>query len=194
MKTVRYTLAVLAVFALAACFPPTTSRPVGSTVGFKTDPSLEGLWQTQRDADGRVLYYHLLDTKNGTMFAVLVPNHGGDSNEVMLRLKVARFGNFGFLNVRWMMDSKHELPGQSPGYIPVLYRFDAKDKLEIFIPDDGATSAAIDAHKIAGTLDNGTTDHSTLITADGPALDKFFRSPAGLALYKKPFAVLTRMN
>jgi hypothetical protein len=194
MKIVRHTLAVLAVFALAACLPPTTSHPVGSTVGFKTDPSLEGLWQTGPDSDGRVLYYHLLDTKNGTMFAVLVPNRAGDANVVMLSLKTARFGSFGFLNVRWMLDPKHELPGQSPGTIPVLYRFDGKDKLEIFIPDEGATDAAIDAHKIAGIKDNGTTDHTTLIAANGPALDQFFRSPAGLALYKKPFAVLTRMK
>lgn len=194
MIAIRHTLAALAVLALAACFPPTTSRPVGSTVGFKSDPSLEGLWQTQPDSDGRFLYYHILNTKDGTMFAVVVPNRGGDVNVAMCSLKTARFGSFGFLNVRWMLDPKHELPGQSPGTIPVLYRFDAKDKLEIFIPDEGATDAAIDAHKIAGTKDNGTTDHTTLITADGPALDKFFRSPAGLALYKKPFAVLTRMK
>ena len=196
MKAIRYTLAALAVLALAACYPPSTSRPIGSTVGFKNDPSLEGLWQTQPDSDGhKFLYYHLLNTKNGTMFAVVVPDRGGDFTTAILKLTTVRFGNFGFLNARFMMDPQHELPDQSPGTIPVLYRFDAKDKSEIYIPDEGATDDAIRARKIAGTLDNGlSAKHTSLITADGPTLDKFFRSPAGLALYKKPFAVLTRVK
>jgi hypothetical protein len=128
------------------------------------------------------------------MFAVIVPDRGDDFNVAILKLTTVRFGNFGFLNVRWMMDPKHELPDQPPGTIPVLYRFDAKGELVIYVPDEHATDDAIRAHKIAGTLDSGGTDHTTLVTADGASLDRFFRSPAGLALYQKPFAVLTRVK
>lgn len=195
MKTIGHTLAALAVLVLAACFPRTTSRPVGTTIGFKSDPALEGLWQTQPDPDShKFLYYHLLNKKDGTMFAVVVPDRGGDFDVAILKLTTVRLGNFGYLNARWMMDPKHELPDQSPGTIPVLYRFGAKGELEIYIPDEGATDDAIRAHKIAGKVDSSGTDHTAFITADGPALDKFFRSAAGRALYKKPFAVLTRVK
>ena len=195
MKTIRHIFAALAVLALGACFPPTTSKPVGTTVGFKTDPALEGLWRTQPDPDSRkFLYYHLLNTKDGTMFAVIVPSRGGDFDMAVLKLTTVGFGDFGYLNARWMMDPKHEVPDQSPGTIPVLYRFGAKGELEIYIPDEGATDAAIQAHRIAGKVDNGGADHTALVTADGPALDRFFRSATGRALYKKPFAVLTRVK
>jgi hypothetical protein len=193
MKAIGHTLAALTALALAACYAPTTSRPVGTTVGFKVDPALIGLWQAAPEPGSHdFYYYHLLETKDGAMFAVLVPDRGKSGDVMMFKLKTARFGNFGFLNVRVMKDPENEAPDQPPGTVPVLYRFAAKDKLEIFIADEDATKNAIRAHKIAGTKTGDSDD--AVITADGPALDKFFRSRAGLALFQKPFAVLTRVK
>ncbi len=47
--------------------------------------------------------------------------------------------------------------------------------------------------KIKGTIGKGQFGDVT-ITADGPALDTFFQSPAGLALYKKPFGLMKQIN
>ena len=195
MKTIRITLAALAALALAACYPPTTSKPVGTTVGFKSDPSLVGLWRADPEP-GRheFYYYHLLDNKDGAMFAVLVPSGDGKAGDVMMfKFKIARFGNVGFLNVRAMMDPEHESPDQPPGTVPVLYRFGANGKLQIFLADEDATKDAIRSHKIAGTVGTAGTDDA-VVTADGTALDKFFRARAGLALFKEPFATLTRVK
>ena len=194
MKAIRITLAALAALALAACYPPTTSKPVGTTVGFKSDPALVGLWRAEPDPDNnRSYYYHLLSGKNGEMFAVLVPDGGAISDVMMFKLKAARFGNVGLLNIRAMMDPEHEAPDQPPGTVPVLYRFDAKGKLQIFLLDEDATKEAIRGHKIAGTVGTAGTDDA-VITADGVALDTFFRSRTGLALFKKPFAILSRVR
>lgn len=194
MKAIRVTLAALALLALAACYPPTTITPVGTTVGFKSDPALVGLWRSERDPDNnRSYYYHLLDGKNGEMFAVLVPDGGEIRDVAMFKFKVARFGDVGFLNVRTMVDPEHETPDQPKGTLPILYRFVAKGRLEISGPNEDATKDAIHAHEIAGT-DGASGSGDAVITADGAALDKFFRSRAGLALFKKPFATLTRVK
>jgi hypothetical protein len=197
MQNIRLLLAALAVLALAACYPPTTSHPIGSTVGFKSDPSLLGLWKARSpDPDNHSFYYyHVLQAKDGAMFAVLVPS-GGDgkaSDVMMFKLKTARFGNLGFLNVRVMMDPEHEAPDQPPGWVPVLYRFEANGTLKIFILEEDATKNAIRTHKIAGTVGNAETDDA-VVTADGATLDNFFRSRTGLALFDKPFVILTKVK
>lgn len=194
MPYLRLLFMAAAMLALAACYPPTTSHPIGTTIGFKSDPSILGVWKAQPDPDNhKSYYYHLLNAKDGAMFAVLVPDQGEASDVIMLRLKAARFGKFGILNVRVMMDPEHDTPDQPPGTLPILYRLEANGTLKIFGLDEDATKVAIAAHKIAGTVANGGSG-DVVITADGATLDKFFRSPAGLALFKKPFAILTRVR
>ena len=194
MKAIRVTLAALAGLALAACYPPTTITPVGTTVGFKSDPMLVGLWRSLPDHDNnRSYYFHFLNGKKGEMFAVLVGDGGEISDVAIYKFKVARFGNVGFLNTRGMMDPEHEAPDQPKGTVPVLYRFEGNSKLKIYMADENATKDAIRAHKIAGTAGAGGTDDA-VITSDGAALDKFFRSRAGLALFKEPFATMTRIK
>jgi hypothetical protein len=196
MQNIRLVLAAVAALALAACYPPTTSHPVGSTVGFKGDPSLVGLWKARStDPDNHTFYYyHLLHAKDGSMLALLVPGNGGEASDVMMfKLKTARFGNFGFLNARAMMDPEHEATDQPPGSVPVLYRFEANGTLKIFILEEDATKNAIRAHKIAGTVGTSETDDA-VITADGATLDNFFRGRTGLALFEKPFAILTKVK
>lgn len=196
MKIIRLLLSAAALVALAACYPPVTTHPVGSTVGFKSDPSLAGLWKARPDADNQgSYYYHLLEEKDGTMFAVLVPDNYGHAKDVMMfKFKTARLGkNFGYLNVRAMMDPEHESPDQPSGTVLVLYRLEANGKLQIFMLDEDKTKDAIRAHKIAGTAGKAGTDDA-VITADSATLDKVFRSPAGLALFEKPFATLTKVK
>jgi hypothetical protein len=179
---------------LAGCYVPTTTHPVGTTVGLKSDSALLGMWKAEPDPDNhRSYYYDLLNAKDGAIFAVLVPDRGDASDVMMFKFSSARMGNFGFLNVRVMTDPAHEATDQPAGTVPALYRFEANGRLKIFLPNEDALKDAIRAHKIAGTADaSGSGD--VVVTAEGAVLDKFFRSPAGLALFKKPFAVLTRVK
>lgn len=195
MTYLRLLLLAAAVLALAACYPATTSHPIGTTVGLKTDPALLGTWKAPDPNNHRTLYYHLLSAKDGSIFAILVPDQGEDSDVSMLKIKAARFGNFGIFNVRLMMDPEHEAPAadQPSGSVPILYRLQPNGTLKIFGLDEDAVKKAIDTHKIAGTTGEGGNG-DTVITADAATLDKFFRSPAGLALFDKLFATLTKVK
>jgi hypothetical protein len=118
------------------------------------------------------------------------PEPDGDWTEIAVT--TARFGSFGFMNVKLVAANGKPMDGQPDGTIPVLYRIDAKGHLILCLPDEDATKAAINAGTIKGTItDSGKGDAT--ITADGATLDKFLTSPAGQKLYSKP-ATYTRVE
>jgi hypothetical protein len=196
VKSIRLALLALAALALAACYPPTTKNPVGTTIGLKNDPLLLGSWKSAPQSGGKeneFFYFHFLPAKDGTMLAVLVP-HGGSASDLMLvKVTTVRLGAAGILNARLVPGPDSDSSQQPPGSIPILYRLDGRGRMLLFMLDEDATKKAIHAGKIAGTTGKADTDDA-VITADGPALDRFFRSPAGLALFKSPFETLTKMK
>ena len=192
MQTIRASLAMLALLVLSACYVPVTLHPLGSTTGLKTDPAILGSWKGKGDDDEhKTGFYHFLTQSDGTVIALLVPGKGKATDVLIAKMTMTRLGKNGFLNVRLMDNMKTETKDQPAGTVPVLYRIDAKGTLSLYMLDETLTKDAIKAHKIAGT-DGQTTTGDAAITADGPALDKFFASPAGVALFAKPFAVLHR--
>jgi hypothetical protein len=195
MRSIRSSLAILAVLALAACYPPTTDHPIGTTTGLKPDPLLEGTWKaTEPDPkEHKVAYYHFLPDKDGTITAILVPDKGAPSDLLMVRLTTAHLGKSGFMNVRLLDGIKTEAKDQPSGTLPILYLFDGPNTLRFTMLDEDRVKDAIKAHKVAGGP-SPYDKNDIVITADGPALDKFFQSAAGLALFTKTFAVLHRLN
>jgi len=195
VKAIRLALLALAALALAGCYPPTTKHPVGTTVGLKNDPLLLGTWKAAPQSgakENEFFYFHFLAAKDGIL-AVLVPNGGSASDLLLVKLTTARLGTAGIMNTRLVPGPDADSSEQPPGTIPVLYRLDAQGRLLLFTLDEDATKNAIRAHKISGTgITSGTDD--AVITADAPALDKFFRSPAGLALFTNQIATLTKMK
>jgi hypothetical protein len=81
---------------------------------------------------------------------------------------------------------------QPDGTVPVLYRWDGKH-LVLYLMDEKATKAAINAKRIAGTVESGEFGDAT-ITADQATLDAFMAGREGTALFSSKFAVLTRMD
>ena len=196
MKTFGLILAAAAALALSACFPPTTSHPVGTTIGLKNDPLLAGTWKADPapdEKDGKFFYYHFLPGKDGTILAALAPSNGEPSDLILVRLTTVRVGAVGFMNARLLPGPDGDSSGEPPGTIPVLYRLDAKGRLLLFTPNEDAVKEAIKAGKIAGTTGE-TSSGDAVITADGPALDKFILSPAGRALFSNPIGVLTKLE
>jgi hypothetical protein len=198
VKSIRLAFLALTALALAACFPPTTKHPVGSTIGLKNDPLILGSWKAaprSGDKENEFFYFHFLAGKHGIL-AVLVPNGGAASDLLLVELTTVRLGAVGILNARLVPGPDADTSNSSAdpaGTIPLLYRLDARGRLLLFTLDEDATKDAIRAHKIAGTLGtSGSGD--AVITADAPALDKFFRSPAGLALFKNQFQIMTKMK
>jgi hypothetical protein len=194
MKSIRSSLAILALLALAACYPPTTDHPIGTSAGLKPDPMFEGTWKAGPDPDEhKIGYYHFLPGSDGTITALLVPDKGAPTDVVVVRFTTAHLGKWGFMNVRLLDGMTTESKDQPSGSIPVLYHFDGANTLSFSMLDEDHLKEAINAHRIAGGP-SPYDKNDIAITADGPALDKFFQSAAGVALFTKPFAVLHKIN
>lgn len=191
-----FVIVLVAAFSLAGCFPPYTTHPVGTTIGFSNDPVLTGTWRaeaTSADDGGKFQYYHFLPATNGSILVVVVPSIGGSSELALARLTTVRVGADHIMNLRLIAGPDSDASGQPPGTVPLLYRLDAKGRLLFFTPDEGAVKDAIKARKIAGKLGKNGTD-AIVITSSGAALDKFFLSSAGLALFSVQQVTLTKLN
>ncbi len=195
MKKFPAALAALALLALAACYPPTTTHPVGSTTGQKPDPVLVGLWKgAPANKDERGAYYHFLPQLDGSTRVVIVQTGDQpDADVILVSMTTTRLGQYRFMNARLVTSEGKPVDASPAGTVPVLYKIDAKGAMTISLMDEKAAKDAITAGKIKGTIEKGEYGDAT-ITADPAALDKFLQSPAGLALFKKPFVILTKME
>ena len=195
MKTLRLALAAFAALTLCACYPPTTSHPVGTTSGLKPDSMLAGLWKGEPPQPGeRGAYFHFLPQADGTMTTLLVQSGDqpdGDWN--LVSLTTARAGTNRFMNARMLSSNGKPEEGSPEGTIPVLYRIDSKGRLTLYLMDEKSTKAAIAAGQIEGSLGEGESGDA-VITAQPAALDKFMASAAARALFVKPFFTLRKLD
>ncbi|MEJ0042665.1 MAG: hypothetical protein WDM81_10810 [Rhizomicrobium sp.] len=191
MKTVHAVLAAVLAFALSACYPPVTTRPVGIPA---PETRIAGLWlATPADKDAHPSYFHFLPQQDGSITVLMADaGHKPDGDWSVVTLTTAKLGANTIFNVRMVEnDGKPETDIQR-GTIPVLYRFDAKGRLSLFLMDEDATKAAIRAGRIAG--DPGKGDGGNAILTGGPALDKYLGSREGMALFSKAFASMRRID
>ena len=80
--------------------------------------------------------------------------------------------------------------GLNGGSVPVLYKVGKHHTLTLYLLDEDKVKAAIQAGKIAGTVEPG--DYGDVkITADAAALDAFMATPEAAKLFKD-FVVLKR--
>jgi hypothetical protein len=195
LKTFRLAVAALALLALAACFPPTTSHPVGTTSGLKLDPVLNGTWKADpASRDERGVFLHFLPKLDGTLTALMVQTGDepdGDWN--LIELTNGKAGANRYMNARLLMSNGKPDEGSPGGTIPLLYRVDAKGRLLLYIMNEDRAKAAIKAGEIKGTIGEGDSGDA-VITADPAALDKFMASPAALSLFVKPFFTLHKID
>jgi hypothetical protein len=192
MKSVHAALAAALVLLLAACYPPSTANPAGTPA---KDARIAGLWlgTTMMDKEPHKSWFHFLPQGDGTITTVMVdadakPGAGWST----IHLTTARLGGATILNARMLQTDGKPEEGEPNGTIPLLYRFDAKGQMLLYLLDDKATKAAIKAGKISGTVGQGD-DGDAIITADPAALDKFLSTKEGLALFGKQFAVLHKV-
>lgn len=181
---------------LLACFPPTTSHPVGTTVGLANDPALVGLWRGKmKNAEDRDVYFHFLPSADGKITVVMV--QGGsqpDGDWTVATITTATLGQNHIMNAQIQFsDGKPDDEDMARGTAPLLYRFDNPNRVTLFFMDEDATKAAIRAHKIAGTVEDGQFGDAT-ITASPRDLDAFMASRKGTALFGERFATLTKME
>ena len=190
MTRFRALLGLLMVFSLGACYPPSTSNPVGKTAGLKPDPALTGLWKGT-SAQGETGYFHFLPQDNGTITVLLIA--GTDKEWMLVTATTATLGPNHLMNARLVSSNGIAETGGPKGTFPVLYQFDGKSGLKLSLLDERKVKAALKAGQLAGTGYKTNLDDA-VITADPATLDRFLQSPAGATLFDKPFFTLKKVE
>ena len=194
----RAALALAAALFVSACFPPTTRTPLGSTVGFKSDPALNGMWRGQnsdKDAPG---FIGFVKNADDTMTAVMVsPGLNNDAGEwETFALKLATLGGKHYMTAHATFAKDKAVKSgddDAIGDIILYYRVQRKT-LALYFADEKKLAAIVKAGKLHGTVSDDTSSPDVALTSDGPELDKFFASPAAAALFVKPAVTMTRVE
>jgi len=191
MTRIKYVLALAATLALTACYPPTTSHPVGTTAGLKPDPVLQGTWKGV-NSDGKPFYMHFLPQSDGTLSAVIVESGPKAEDWNVVTATTTTLGANHYMNARllWTNGKPENAPA---GTVPVLYRMDAKGQLTFSLMDEAAVKAAITAGKIKGTVEKGELGDAT-ITADVKTLDAYFSTPGVTKLFANPMFTVHKVD
>ncbi len=198
MTRFRAAIALCTSLLAAACLPVTTSVPVGSTAGFKPDPSLTGTWiatsADKNDKDSGAAYFHFLPQADGSMTVVMVPYKASDKDAgdwSVYKVQAATLGANHYLNAQEISNNGQAPEDSLSKTFPLLYRTSGDGRVTLYLVDEDAAKAAIQAGKIKGEIEPGEFG-DVHITADAAALDAFFASPQGLALFTKPLLTMRR--
>ncbi len=203
MRLLRAALAIAVTFLAAGCLPVTSKTPVGTTVGLGADEALLGTWigrsEDQEDKDQKdkgVAYLHFVQSKDaGTISAlwVSVAESKGDSGWMSFTVSTAKLGDNRYMNaVQTGEDGKPVDGALKDASFPLLYSFGKHHRLTLYLLDEDKVKEAIQAGKIAGTIESGNFG-DVKITADAAALDAFMAKPEAAKLFKV-FVVLRRVE
>ena len=193
MRPIRIAFALCLALLVAACLPVTSTSPVGSTAGFKSDPTLTGIWKGKpKDADNST-YFVFLPGDDETINTLMFSTEPGDSGWMALTLQTSQLGSLHFISAKIVsQDGKPSDDPASKNTIPMLYSF-SNGKISLYLVDEDAVKAAINTGKLEGTIEPGSCG-DVVITASPEKLDKFMQSADGRALFKEPFAILTKVE
>jgi hypothetical protein len=198
MKTIRFAVLGAAALFVAACLPVTTKNPVGTTAGFKQDESIVGLWKVEpgKDSkDDKQGFLAFLTAEDGNAMTALMIAPGKDAGDWgVYNLKLATLGQNHVMNA-WSVsgNGRPADKDEAKADILLLYRMGKDGKLTLYLLDDDKTGEAVKAGKIKGDVQPGSTG-DVHITADPAALDKFFATKEGAALFVKPLVVMERVK
>ena len=195
MKAIRFAVLGLAALFVAACLPVTSKNPVGTTVGFKPDPALIGLWKGHGEDGDKDGYFAFLRNEQGTGMTALLITPGKDTDEWgTFDLELATLGANHLMNVHeGLKNGKPNDDEMAKENIVMLYRVGGDGKLTLALLDDKATVAAVKQGRIKGEVAPGGSDDVRL-TADPKQLDAFFATKEGATLFREKFVTLTKIK
>jgi hypothetical protein len=187
----RISAAVILAAALSSCLPVTSSSPLGTTVTTKPDPQLTGLWKGKIGSAANA-YLTFYPARDGTMKIILLapPTADDEGGWMIFEARPVALGGNTYLDAR-AVDDGGKPPDPKLTHVPVLYRVNGDGLLAVYLIDEEAARNAVDKRTIAGTIEPGDFGDVTL-TAAPAALDAFFASDAGRALFTKPLGILQR--
>ena len=196
----RFPFLLAAALALSACLPVTTKSPLGSTAGLKADPALYGMWEAKPESDPdhakHIVFLAILPGDDGAATAVFfdLPQPLKSADWAHYAITTTALGPYRYINARAVTTDGHPADdAEAQTTFPLLYRFDASDKLTLYLIDEDAAKAAVNDGKIAGTVARESYG-DVVLTAAPAALDAYFASGAGRALFTKPLLVMRRVK
>jgi hypothetical protein len=177
--------------ATSACLPVTSKSPVGTTVGYRADPQLTGLWKGR--PVGLPGYFAFFPQADGSTKVIWLnlPASRDRGGWIVFNVHTATLGSDLYMDASGIetdggpFDPKLE-------HIPVLYGFGADGSLALSLMDEDAVRHAIEAGRIAGVVETRAFG-DVVLTASPDALDAFLATPAGHALFKR-VAILDRVS
>lgn len=198
MRIAKFVALALAALSLSACV--SLKEPIGTSVGFKNDPALEGLWVGRTDKDKAITYVHVILNDDDTMTAIgVTPRHGDDKAAWgTLEMTTVRLGANRYLNEREISDDggpPKDASNTAGDSASAYYRLDG-DTLTISMLDLDKVAKEVDAGRVAGIVhrdDKSRQVQSVEVTADGAALDAWLAKPDAPKLFE-PFMVLKRVR
>lgn len=198
MKSMHFAVLGIAALFVAGCLPVTTRNPVGTTAGFKQDPSIIGLWKVEPqkdDPDDKQGFIAFLNAEEeDTMTAIMVAPGKDSGDWGTYRLKLAMLGQNHFINAWTVSDNgKPAEKDEAAADILLMYRLGKDGKLTLYLLDEEKTAAAVKAGKIKGDVQPGSAGDVHL-TAEPAALDRFFAGKEGAALFDKPMVTMKKSN
>ena len=190
---VRLAAAVILGAALSACLPVVSSSPLGTTVAGSADGRLTGMWKGKVGTSTNA-YLTVYPPHEGTVKIVLLapPAADDEGSWMIFEARTITLGSNSYLDAR-VVDDGGKPPDAKLAHMPVLYRVTGNGSLVLYLIDEVAARKAIATGTIAGTIEPGDFGDVTL-TAEPAALDAFFASDAGRALFTKPLGILQRVN
>jgi hypothetical protein len=198
MKSMRFAVLGIAALFVAACLPVTTKNPVGTTAGFKQDASIVGVWKVEPQKDDKDSHQGFLAflsaSDDGAMTGVMLAPGPGDDDWGSYNLKLATLGNNHFINA-WAGTNNGKMADkdEAESDVLLLYRLGKDGKLTLWLLDEDKAREAVKAGRIKGDVGQGSMG-DVHITTEPAALDKFFASKEGAALFTKPMAVMDRVK
>lgn len=194
MNTILRALALVALSMLAACTTVSTQNPIGISHGVVTDNRLVGSWKlVPKDTNDDKEYVFVMPRKEGGLQAIVVmtASDPNDSGWFTLNLVVGRAGDHALINMQPILENGEPIKDPPDGYLPMLYRFQADGRIQLFYSSDDAMKEAIQNGSIAGTIEkNG----NVRITADPQALDAFYADKAPVLFNREPDDVFEPLN
>lgn len=186
----RFAVAALLAFALSACV--SLPNPIGTSVGFKNDPALRGLWYGKTEKEQSAAYYHVLLNSDNTATVVGVGTGDGDDKGGwgVLAMTTVTLGGHHYVNARETFeDGKPKPDSDGPsGWVSGLYRLEG-DTLTVYGLDDRKVAAEVKAHHIAGTVTPGRFGDDIAITADAAHVDAWLSAPNAPSLFAPLFTL-----
>jgi hypothetical protein len=198
MRIAKFVALALAALSLSACV--SLKEPIGTSVGFKNDPALEGLWVSHPDKDNAITWAHVILNDNDTMTVIgISPRHDGQKAAWgTLEMTTVKLGANRYLNERETGDNGGPPKDASfaAGSSASAYYRVAGDTLTIYMLNTDRVAKDVDAGRIAGIVhrdDKSDMVQSVEVTADGPALDAWLAKPDAPKLFEQ-FIVLKRVR